>query len=286
MKLYLYEGSGKGNNCPASSVLSIEGTTTWCRAPRSSSQWRAQLPAMPVLLSTADISPHRPTTSEKVSTNKVPSAKTDMVTLKALAPRSTYAKMSLMALDVTYSGSLRVDNTLMSSERLLTEYHDHYDRLEIIIDTFIQSGYVPSLAEVSNEEGVDFLNLRGKKLWPIRIGCVDPKSQASTLSLLSLQHLGDEEPYFVSLESACDSFTRRQEACHIRKTLVDAGIKWDTSSEDLLLAEWFNVVDDSKKRSIEEFPMLLEEIRKTGWVVKNILLSSQEQTRYILVNDG
>jgi hypothetical protein len=36
------------------------------------------------------------------------------------------------------------------------------DRLEIILNKWIESGYVPSPAEVSKEEGVDFLWSKGE----------------------------------------------------------------------------------------------------------------------------
>ena len=107
------------------------------------------------------------------------------------------------------------------------------DRLEIIIDRWVQSGRVPSPAEVSQEEGVDLLNLKGwpsrpkprsspisfLKIetssnsrsfcplfsgdcrWPIRIGCVDPRFQISAFSSPALQRLSNEDSHFICLET-------------------------------------------------------------------------------------
>ncbi|KAH1239898.1 Protein root UVB sensitive 4 [Glycine max] len=74
------------------------------------------------------------------------------------------------------------------------------DRLEIILSTWIECGYVPSPAEVSEKEGINFLGVKGKSLWPIRIGCLNPKDQVPKWSMKTIQCITDEDYYFVCAE--------------------------------------------------------------------------------------
>ncbi|XP_052197502.1 protein root UVB sensitive 4 isoform X2 [Diospyros lotus] len=75
------------------------------------------------------------------------------------------------------------------------------DRLEIIINTWIQRDYVPSPADVSKEEGIDFLWIKGRGSWPIRIGCLNPKSQLPRLSMMTMRSLNNKDFYFICLET-------------------------------------------------------------------------------------
>ncbi|XP_028109970.1 LOW QUALITY PROTEIN: protein root UVB sensitive 4-like [Camellia sinensis] len=81
------------------------------------------------------------------------------------------------------------------------------DRLEIIINTWIQLGVcIPSPADVSEEEGIDFMWNKGS--WPIRIGCLNPKSQLPRLSMMTMQSLNNEDFYFICLEILCSGMAK------------------------------------------------------------------------------
>ncbi|KAJ8645667.1 hypothetical protein MRB53_007415 [Persea americana] len=189
------------------------------------------------------------------------------------------------------------------------------DRLEIIIDEWIRSGLIPSPAKVSCEEGVLFSRKvkfgSGSKLWPIRIGCIDGKDLTPKFSVLTMQSLTCEDFYFICMETSYRGLIRKRQqaillclrekagtadvvmgllqACLIRKALVSRA-KEECKSNDgdappLLLREWFKVVGDSKRNARDGINLLMEEIQRTGWAIKNILLNSQEQIRYSLVDD-
>ncbi|KAI5665867.1 hypothetical protein M9H77_15720 [Catharanthus roseus] len=87
------------------------------------------------------------------------------------------------------------------------------DRLEIIISMWIQQGHIPSPAEVSREEGIDFLWSEGRKEWPIRIGCLNSRNQPPKLSILTMQALNNEDYYFISVESFNSGVTRVGQVC-------------------------------------------------------------------------
>ncbi|XP_072982464.1 protein root UVB sensitive 4 isoform X1 [Typha latifolia] len=183
------------------------------------------------------------------------------------------------------------------------------DRLEIILDTWIHSRYVPSPAEVSGREGIDIFRQKGSKLWPIRIGCLDLKYSSSVLPLLTLQALRAEDLYFICMERSYGGLRRKQEivlclrekavssdiiigllqACLIRRSLHESKTTWkcfseDRVNEDQILADWFNVVAESKTRAYGDTKDLKEELRAAGWIVNNVLLNSREQTRYSIVD--
>ncbi|KAH6803100.1 root UVB sensitive protein of unknown function, partial [Perilla frutescens var. frutescens] len=75
------------------------------------------------------------------------------------------------------------------------------DRLELMMNIWIQLRYVPSPAEVSEREGINFISGKGRELLPIRIGCLNPKRKMPRLSLMTLQSLKDEDFYFICLEN-------------------------------------------------------------------------------------
>ncbi|EHA8588966.1 protein root UVB sensitive 4 [Cocos nucifera] len=182
------------------------------------------------------------------------------------------------------------------------------DRLETIINMWLHSGVVPSPAEVSSKESMDILMNKGSKLWPIRIGWLDPKDSSSMVSLLTIPSLSHEDLYFICMETSQKGLTRKQpgillalqetavssdviigllQACLVRRTLLarSSSICNASSTEDSMLAEWFKVVEDSKLHAIRESTHLIQELQRAGWVVKNILLNSQEQIRYGLVRE-
>ncbi|OVA10856.1 Vitamin B6 photo-protection and homoeostasis [Macleaya cordata] len=187
------------------------------------------------------------------------------------------------------------------------------DRLEIILDTWIRLGFIPSPAEVSKEEGIEFPWKKGRKLWPIRIGFVDPKDTIPKFSMLTMQSLREEDFYFICMETTSRGFRSNGQrgvvlclregagvtdiimgllqACHIRKELLNRS-RWEHILEandvsELVLSEWFKMVEDSKKCSCTqgEVEVLKEELHRSGWSVKNILLSVKEQVRYSLLDD-
>ncbi|KFK32734.1 hypothetical protein AALP_AA6G282000 [Arabis alpina] len=83
------------------------------------------------------------------------------------------------------------------------------NRLEIILERWIEFKKVPSPAEVSEEEGVDLLGSRASKnVWPIRIGCLDPKAQIPTLSMMAMQSLCNDDTYFITMELSSKGFRR------------------------------------------------------------------------------
>ncbi|XP_031254309.1 protein root UVB sensitive 4-like [Pistacia vera] len=187
------------------------------------------------------------------------------------------------------------------------------DRLEIILDKWIESGHVPSPAEVSKEESVDFLWSKGKELCPIRIGCLNPKCQIPKSSMTVMQSLTDEDYYFMCMEifskgltgneqlgillclregaSVTDVIMGLLQACYVRKALRLSSW-WEkmvgaTDASDLILKdkEWFKLIEDSKRCAQGNLSMLNEQISALGWAAKNILLNTQEQARYTFLDD-
>lgn len=185
------------------------------------------------------------------------------------------------------------------------------DRLEIILNSWIDFGHVPSPAEVSKEEGIDFLWTKNKELWPIRIGCLNTNSEIPKLSMMAMQSLTSEDYYFVCMESSCREWTRIKprgillclregsgtadvimgllQACYIRKALLFSSM-WETAVEDkdvsdLVFKEWFKLIDDSKQSAKRDLSTLNDQMGSLGWALKHILLSTEEQARYSFVDD-
>ncbi|KAL5057530.1 hypothetical protein RYX36_029134 [Vicia faba] len=171
------------------------------------------------------------------------------------------------------------------------------DRLEIIMSTWIENGYVPSPAEVSEKEVIDFLGVKGTTSWPIRIGCINPKDQIPEWSMKMIQSITDEDYYFVCMEifkglkrtrqhrillsiregaEAVHIITGLLQACYIRKALVN-------NASNSALEDWPVIFEDCKRRAKRDIGHLIEQMMGIGWVVKNILLSKQEQARYNFV---
>ncbi|CAN7136790.1 unnamed protein product [Brassica rapa subsp. narinosa] len=175
------------------------------------------------------------------------------------------------------------------------------NRLEIILERWIESRQVPSPAEVSKEEGVDLLGSRAsKRVWPIRIGCLDPKAQIPKLSMMAMQSLCNDDGYFITLELSPQVFRRRPrpgiviclreaansvevitsllQTCYIRKAFVTNRLK---RRDDLTLQDWSLLVGESKLAARDDFTELYKQMQEQGWIVKNVLLSAEEQVRYI-----
>ncbi|RID66240.1 hypothetical protein BRARA_D01399 [Brassica rapa] len=175
------------------------------------------------------------------------------------------------------------------------------NRLEIILERWIESRQVPSPAEVSKEEGVDLLGSRAsKRVWPIRIGCLDPKAQIPKLSMMAMQSLCNDDGYFITLElssygfrrtprpriviclregaTSVDVITSLLQTCYIRKAFVTNRLK---RRDDLTLQDWSLLVGESKLAARDDFTELYKQMQEQGWIVKNVLLSAEEQVRYI-----
>ncbi|KAG9151504.1 hypothetical protein Leryth_015098 [Lithospermum erythrorhizon] len=88
------------------------------------------------------------------------------------------------------------------------------DRLETIISIWIQHGYVPSPAEVSEIEGVDLFSSKGRKPWSIRVGCLDPGSQILRPSILTMHSLSKHDFYFICVEILKNRPRTSGQVCH------------------------------------------------------------------------
>lgn len=62
--------------------------------------------------------------------------------------------------------------------------------------------------------------------------------------------------------------------------MVDAGDALDSA-----LNEWPKLIEECKRRAQVDMCLLNEQMVARGWATKNILLSTQEQTRYSFVDD-
>ncbi|KAH6806507.1 root UVB sensitive protein of unknown function [Perilla frutescens var. frutescens] len=185
------------------------------------------------------------------------------------------------------------------------------DRLELMMNIWIQLRYVPSPAEVSEREGINFISGKGRELLPIRIGCLNPKRKMPRLSLMTLQSLKDEDFYFICLENlssgprlkdhgillslregaqTSDVIMGLLQACYIHKGLLLDMIGWEDVLEardlsDLVLREWHALMKESKKCARADLDLLVDKMSGLGWICRNVLLSSREQERYSFVVD-
>ncbi|XP_074294457.1 protein root UVB sensitive 4-like isoform X2 [Silene latifolia] len=184
------------------------------------------------------------------------------------------------------------------------------DRLEIILNTWIQCRYVPSPAEVSKLEGINLFEGRKKRTWPVRIGCLDPKRQVPFLSMLTMTSLSAEDYYFICLEP-CSGLRKSQygillalregagmkdvimgmlQACYIRKAILSRGETWANIAEasdvsHTISRQWFDLLRNSKHSVQNDLNLLQDQIMSSSWAAKNVLLSTQEQTRFDFVDD-
>ncbi|XP_050388223.1 protein root UVB sensitive 4 [Argentina anserina] len=221
--------------------------------------------------------------------------------LQTILPFVVYPIFSALDLCGIYQGLKHVHLQTLSK-----------DRLEILLNTWIKLGKVLSPAEVSKEEGIDFLRSKDKGLWPIRIGYLDPKNQIPKLSMMVMRSTSDDDYYFISMETF---YTRKQrtkqhgillclreraitadiikgllQACYIRKFLLMDNSKWMNMVDakdalDSTLCEWAKLIEECKRRAQGDMCLLNEQMVAQGWATKNVLLSTQEQTRYSFIDD-
>lgn len=148
----------------------------------------------------------------------------------------------------------------------------------------------------------------GRKVWPIRIGCLEPHNQLPRLSMLTMRDLTKKDFYFVCMEMCCRGFKRTSQlglllcvregastsnitmgllqACYIRKSLISwKEIKAPFDTLDSLQWDWLQVIEDSRQWAKSNLNPLTEQMLKLGWAVRNVLLSTNEQVRYSFVDD-
>ncbi|XP_057768443.1 protein root UVB sensitive 4 [Salvia miltiorrhiza] len=185
------------------------------------------------------------------------------------------------------------------------------DRLELMINIWIQHKYIPSPAEVSEREGINILSSKGRELLPIRIGCLNPKRKMPRLSLMTLRSLKDKDFYFICLENhsrgprlkdhgillslregaqTSDMITGLLQACYIREDLLLEMMGWENVLEardlsDSARVKWLTLMRESKKRAEADVNQLVEKMSGLGWACRNVLLSTQEQARYSFLAD-
>ncbi|CAN1299720.1 Protein root UVB sensitive 4 [Linum perenne] len=175
------------------------------------------------------------------------------------------------------------------------------DRLEIILDTWIKVGHVPSPAEVSKKEGVGIFRSKKKESWPIRIGCLTVDRHIPKLSMMAMQSLGSEDYYVICVENSCGGFVQTKQpgivlflregagttdvtmgllqACYIRRALGDI------NTSDLAAREWRKLLEETKITAAKNLSLIDDQMTEVGWAVKNILLGSGEQVRYSFIDD-
>ncbi|KAL8038440.1 hypothetical protein ABFX02_11G106800 [Erythranthe guttata] len=185
------------------------------------------------------------------------------------------------------------------------------DRLESVINIWIHRQYIPSPAEVSTEEGINFMWSRGRELLPIRIGCLNPERKILKLSLTTVRFLKDEDLYFICMESinnrsaikdhgillslregaaTSDVIMGLLQACYIRKGLLhdinnQENYLEDCDSLNSVISEWLLLINESKRFAEADLDILIDNMSGLGWACKNILLSTKEQARYCFVAD-
>ncbi|KAM7264237.1 hypothetical protein ACFE04_001920 [Oxalis oulophora] len=181
------------------------------------------------------------------------------------------------------------------------------DRLEIILDAWIKKKCVPSPAEVSKEEGIDFFWSNRNNSWPIRIGYLNPNSKISKYSMMAMKSLSEKDKYFICVESfprwlkkteghgillclregasTTDIIMGLLQACHVRKDLGSSN-RWEDiigcDTSELSINKFSYLMEDSKRCAEEDFLQLKMQLEE-GWVVKNILLNTLEEVRYSFV---
>nr|GMD83864.1 protein root UVB sensitive 4 [Ipomoea batatas] len=186
------------------------------------------------------------------------------------------------------------------------------DRLEIIVNLWIEQGRVPSPAEVSKEEGIELFWAKGKKPFPVRIGCLNAKNQLPKLSMMTIQNLKSWDFYFLCLErfankggcmeqygillslregaGTAEIIMALLHAFYVRKGLLCCWGRWESNLDvlnrsDAFLEEWLDLIENGKESAEANLKLLIEQMSSSGWNSKNILLSTQEQARYSFLAD-
>ncbi|RVX08709.1 Protein root UVB sensitive 4 [Vitis vinifera] len=152
------------------------------------------------------------------------------------------------------------------------------DRLEIILNMWIQLGYVPSPAEPNSEV---WFRERTVAYQNWLLG-----SQGSITKVINVDDavLSSEDFYFICME-ACRRLTRPEQqgillclregasttdvisgllqACYVRKKLLLNRTRWkniveDCDTSDTFVREWFKVVEDSKQSAQRDLNLLMK----------------------------
>ncbi|KAF3786355.1 root UVB sensitive 4 protein [Nymphaea thermarum] len=239
-------------------------------------------------------------------TNRKFSSESNVLMLQTVLPLMIYPFLAAMDLYAISQGLKHVHLQTLTK-----------NRLDIIVKQWIQSGLVPSPAEVSSEED-NTMWRKDNKQWQIRIGCIDTKDPCVEFLQQTMQSLQTNDMYFICLETtkdclliclhqrACtaDILRAMLEACHIRETLslhrtkamlgatsvqskdqsleIACPVNTQDSDFDICSKDWFKMVGESRKVAERSIDLLTEEMKKSGWTVKNVLLNSQEQIRFSL----
>ncbi|CAM8902117.1 unnamed protein product [Rhodiola kirilowii] len=186
------------------------------------------------------------------------------------------------------------------------------DRLEILINTWIQLGHLPSPSEVSEVEGIDFWGIKGyvtgKELWSVRIGILESTEHSTSMCVLAMQSLTNEDFYLICMENLSMGFKRSQsvsdqgillsiregastrdlilgmlQACYLRKRLLFCYSELNNCEKrprEMSLPEWSGFLHNSKQCAEADVDLIIEQMPVLGWSVKNILLSTREKARY------
>lgn len=162
----------------------------------------------------------------------------------------------------------------------------------MIIDTWIELGYVPSPAEVSKREGISLFSSKGSVKWPIRIGSLNPRCQIPNISMMAMRSIRKDNFYFVCTEehgsqrtegillclregaSTADIIMGLLQACYMRERQPCG-----------TYTEWFKLADECKQYAREDMELLDDKMVELGWACKNILLSADEQARFSFIDD-
>lgn len=59
----------------------------------------------------------------------------------------------------------------------------------------------------------------------------------------------------------------------------------ENNTSDSTMEDWSVIVENSKRSAERDVSNLIDQMVEMGWMVKNILLSTQEQIRYSFVCD-
>ncbi|XP_065876314.1 protein root UVB sensitive 4 isoform X2 [Euphorbia lathyris] len=150
------------------------------------------------------------------------------------------------------------------------------DRLEIILNSWIELGYVPSPAEVSKKEGINFLRSKGEDYYFLciensYIGWARTKQQGILLCLREGA-------------GTADIVMGLLQACYLRKALSYSRFR-ACDTDGSALTEWSKLIENSKVSALRDSCLLDEKMTELGWAVKNILLNTEEQARYSFVDD-
>ena len=68
------------------------------------------------------------------------------------------------------------------------------------------------------------------------------------------------------------------QTCYIRKAFVTNRFK---RTDNLTLQDWSLLAGESKLAARDDSTELYKQMQEQGWIVKNVLLSAEEQVRYI-----